>query len=152
MVIGRWSLPGGLLRSPRQDIQMVYSIGRFSDRTEPPLLEELGVNWQHIRMKTLTVLNPLRTVDQNLMDDTDLAGPIIFCLLFATFLFLGGKPHFGYVYGFILLGTISLHFILNLMSPTGINLFKTASVLGYCLLPLVLTSALGVILSLEWVS
>src|SRR5271156_3741156 len=116
---------------------MVNSNTLFSDKLEPPLLEELGVNWQHIQTKTLTVLNPLRTVDQNLMDDTDLAGPIIFCLLFATFLFLGGKPHFAYVYGFILLGTISLHFILNLMSLTSINLGKTASVLGYCLLPLV---------------
>ena len=60
-----------------------------------------------------------------------------------------GKSHFGYVYGFILLGTVSLHFILNLMSLTGINFLRTASVLGYCLLPLVLTSAVGIVLSLE---
>jgi len=38
------------------------------------------------------VLNPLRSVDQHIMDDTDLAGPIIFCLLFATFLFLVRIP------------------------------------------------------------
>jgi protein YIPF5/7 len=110
--------------------------------------------------QTLTVLNPIRSVDQHIMDDTDLAGPILFCLMFATFLLLvvscpitadhqGGKSHFGYVYGFILLGTISLHFILNLMSQIGVNFIRTASVLGYCLLPLVLISAVGVILSLE---
>jgi protein YIPF5/7 len=115
------------------------------------------------------VLNPIRSVDQHIMDDTDLAGPIIFCLLFATFLLLvraphpppsrpyqltffqGGKSHFGYVYGFILLGTVSLHFILNLMSQIGVNFIRTASVLGYCLLPLVLISAVGVVLSLEYV-
>ena len=34
------------------------------------------------------VLNPLRKIDQDLMDDSDLAGPIIFCLLFGTFLLL----------------------------------------------------------------
>jgi hypothetical protein len=34
------------------------------------------------------VLNPMKSVDQHIMDDTDLAGPILFCLLFATFLFL----------------------------------------------------------------
>jgi protein YIPF5/7 len=117
---------------------------------EPPLLEELGVNFGHIKKKTLTVLNPLKSVDQHIMDDTDLAGPILFCLLFATFLLLGGKSHFGYVYGFILLGTISLHLILNLMSQTGVNFLRTASVLGYCLLPLVLTSAIGVVLSLKY--
>ena len=115
------------------------------------------------------MLNPIRSVDQHIMDDTDLAGPIIFCLLFATFLLLvrapqlphlslstdlfqGGKSHFGYVYGFILLGTVSLHFILNLMSQIGVNFIRTASVLGYCLLPLVLISAVGVILSLEYLS
>jgi hypothetical protein len=36
------------------------------------------------------------------------------------------------------------------MSLIGINFLRTASVLGYCLLPLVLTSALGVIVSLEY--
>jgi hypothetical protein len=35
------------------------------------------------------------------------------------------------------------------MSLAGVNFIRTASVLGYCLLPLVLTSAMGVILSLE---
>ena len=70
---------------------------------EPPLLEELGVNFGHIRTKvtsfkrsiheqTLTVLNPLKSVNQHIMDDTDLAGPIIFCLLFATFLLLVTSP------------------------------------------------------------
>jgi len=116
---------------------------------EPPLLEELGVNFGHIKSKALTVLNPLKSVDQHLMDDTDLFGPIIFCILFATFLLLSGKSHFGYVYGFILLGTVSLHCILNLMSLTGVNFLRTASVLGYCLLPLVLISAVGILLSLD---
>ena len=30
---------------------------------EPPLLEELGINPDHIMQKTLTVLNPMRTTD-----------------------------------------------------------------------------------------
>jgi protein YIPF5/7 len=71
----------------------------FFNFLEPPLLEELGVNFGHMKTKvlyiindvnekTLTVLNPLRSVDQHIMDDTDLAGPILFCLLFATFLLL----------------------------------------------------------------
>ena len=38
------------------------------------------------------------------------------------------------------------------MSQTGVNFIRTASVLGYCLLPLVLISAVGVILSLEYLS
>ncbi|CUS09321.1 unnamed protein product [Tuber aestivum] len=116
---------------------------------EPPLLEELGVNFGHIKMKVLAA--PLdeggfRDVDQHMMDDSDVAGPILFYLLFGAFLLLSGKVHFGYIYGVALLGSISLHLILNLMSPptTSLNYIRSASVLGYCLLPLVFTSALGI--------
>lgn len=124
-----------------------FGTGGYPD--EPPLLEELGINFEHIKSKTLTVLNPLVQVDQHIMDDSDLAGPILFCLLFGTFLLLSGKVHFGYIYGVALLGTISLHLILNLMSENGLRFTRTASVLGYCLLPLVLISAVGVLLSID---
>ena len=47
---------------------------------------ELGINFSHIWAKSLTVLNPLRRVDARIMDDADLAGPLLFCFFFATFL------------------------------------------------------------------
>ena len=47
---------------------------------------ELGVNFSHIRAKSLAVLNPFRRVDERIMDDADLAGPFIFFLCFGTFL------------------------------------------------------------------
>lgn len=118
---------------------------------EPPLLEELGVNFSHIKTKTLAVLNPLKQVDQHMMDDSDVAGPILFFLMFGTFLLLSGKVHFGYVYGVALLGSISLHVLLGLMAPGGnaLNYIRSASVLGYCLLPLVASSAIGVVFPLD---
>ena len=51
----------------------------------PPSLE-LGINFPHIGAKSMTVLNPFRQVDEHIMDDADLAGPLIFCFCFATFL------------------------------------------------------------------
>jgi hypothetical protein len=36
----------------------------------------------------LAVLNPLKTVDKNVMDDSDLAGPLLFCLIFGVSLLL----------------------------------------------------------------
>ncbi|KAI1256489.1 hypothetical protein MGN70_001613 [Eutypa lata] len=155
---------------------------------EPPLLEELGVNFGHIQMKTLTVLNPFARIDQHIMDDSDLAGPILFFLLFGTFLLFSGKVHFGYIYGLALIGSIGLHTILSLMSPEGssssatvhstappysggpsypgdpsaggpddskgdlsstLTFVRSASVLGYCLLPLVLTSLVGIIVPMD---
>ena len=119
------------------------------------------------------------------MDDSDLFGPIIFCLLFGTFLLLSGKVHFGYIYGLAAIGSVSLHFIFSLMSNpqldtavsgSGLNsppynsmnsmggmgndpadhpgqstltFFRSCSVLGYCLLPLVLISVFGVVLPMD---
>jgi hypothetical protein len=41
-----------------------------------------------IVMQTLAVLNPVARIDQHIMDDSDLAGPFLFCALFGTFLLL----------------------------------------------------------------
>ncbi|KAI9507442.1 Yip1-domain-containing protein [Russula earlei] len=116
---------------------------------EPPLLEELGINLSHIGAKSMTVLNPLRRVDERIMDDADLAGPLIFCFCFATFLLFSGKPQFGYIYGLAFLGSISLYCLLNLMSEQGIDAYRVLSVLGYCLLPMVGVGALSVIITLD---
>lgn len=116
-------------------------------------------------------------IDQHIMDDSDLFGPIIFFLLFGTFLLFSGKVHFGYIYGLAAIGSVSLHVIFNLMSnpqldaavsnsgPPGygmsqshhehadgsgsLTFWRSCSVLGYCLLPLVLTSLVGVALPLD---
>jgi len=116
---------------------------------EPPLLEELGINFSHIGAKSMTVLNPFRRVDEHIMDDADLAGPLIFCFCFATFLLFSGKLQFGYIYGFAFLGSISLYCLLNLMSEQGIDAYRVLSVIGYCLLPMVGVGALSVIITLD---
>ncbi|KAK3737017.1 hypothetical protein QZH41_018405 [Actinostola sp. cb2023] len=117
---------------------------------EPPLLEELGINFEHIWQKTLSVVNPLQQTDANIMDDTDLAGPLVFCLAFGGFLLLSGKVHgFGYIYGLGVLGCSALYSILNLMSMTGVTFGCVISVLGYCLLPMVLLSSISTLLSLQ---
>jgi hypothetical protein len=141
-------------------------------------------------------------IDQHIMDDSDLAGPFLFCALFGTFLLLvslpsrppstlmqssrsglhptnktlstqSGKLWFGYVCGLAALGALSLNFIFSMMSPalspdemnaaqnphsayhgstnlsSTLTLGRSSSVLGYCLLPLVFTSLLGVVLPLD---
>ena len=93
---------------------------------EPPLLEELGINFGHIWDKTKTILLPIKVctktqtrssgwshrtskcsrpnttphihtqpLDDHIMDDADLAGPLFFLLAFGMFLLLTGKvtPH-----------------------------------------------------------
>lgn len=114
----------------------------FDDNDETPLFEELGINFDHIFKKTKAVLNPFTTPDLSILDDVDLAGPLVFCLAFAFSLLLLGKIHFGYVYGIVTLGTVGMYSLLNVMTSsdkTCSGLFVT-SVLGYCLLPMVLLS------------
>lgn len=114
------------------------------------------------------MLNPFGRVDEHIMDDADLYGPLIFCFCFATCLLLvssaayyflclcadgsgyqSGKPQFGYIYGVALLGSASIYTLLNLMSETGIDAYRVTSVLGYCLLPMVGVGAVSVVRTLE---
>ncbi|KAH9507854.1 Protein yipf5 [Bulinus truncatus] len=62
--------------------------------------------------QTLAVLNPMKTTDQSIMQDTDLAGPLVFCMAFGGSLLLAGKIHFGYIYGIGLVGCLAIcHFV-----------------------------------------
>jgi len=164
-VSGRMGEQGGLRTG------WLAAFGTEGYDAEPPLLEELGVNFGHIQTKTLMVLNPLGRIDQHIMDDSDLAGPMLFFLMFGTFLLFSGKVHFGYIYGLALLGSTSLHVILSLMSPpispaesaavqdhhhgrpshfsSTLTFARSASVLGYCLLPLVMTSLIGIVMPMD---
>jgi len=118
---------------------------------EPPLLEELGINPDHILQKTLTVLNPLRSTQAVIAGDADLAGPLCFCLAFGGFLMFSGKLHFNYIYGIGLMGCLAMYGLLNLMSLAGVSIGTVVSVLGYCLLPIVGLSGFSVLFSLTGV-
>ena len=140
------------------------------------------------------MLNPFSRVDQHLMDDSDLAGPLFFFLLYGTFLLLSGRVHFGYIYGLAVFGSFLLHGILSLMAPSAtpdssstpsypgagggggapaypsasaasatsmgsgsgkpgssgnLTFARSSSVLGYCLLPLLATSLVGIFLPMD---
>lgn len=55
---------------------------------EPPLLEELGINFSHIRQKTISVLTPFRKLDPSIINDNDLVGPLVFGFLLGFTLLL----------------------------------------------------------------
>ncbi|XP_023701735.1 protein YIPF5 homolog [Cryptotermes secundus] len=120
---------------------------------EPPLLEELGIDTDRIIEKSVAVLNPFYSdvkFNVNIMYETDLAGPAALCILLGACLFLAGsKAHFGYVYGIVVIGCIAMCILLTLMTTEGsIPLGSVPSVLGYCLLPVVILSVLGIFLPL----
>ncbi|CAD5223391.1 unnamed protein product [Bursaphelenchus okinawaensis] len=122
--------------------------GEEDFENEPPLLEELGVNFDHIRQKTFAVLNPVGYASPDVIADQDLAGPLVFCLLFGASLLLNGRVYFGYIYGIGMLGCLGMYGLLNLLSEErAISFTCTASVLGYCLLPMSLLAILATVFS-----
>lgn len=78
----------------------------------------------------------------------------IVCIPFFSFVYIciflqAGKVHFGYVYGISALGCAGMYILLNLMSVYTMSYGCVASVLGYCLLPMVALSAFAVFYSLQ---
>merc|ERR1711871_949958 len=126
---------GGGTAYGSDNMQRVPSTTSFED--EPPLLEELGINFDHIIRKTLTVCHPFKKMNPELADDQDLCGPIIFAMALGAALLLRGKLHFGYIYGLGVIGCIGIWFVLNLLSQNGLSLCHAISILGYSLLPMV---------------
>ena len=122
-------------------------LSRPEYENEPPLLVELGIDFSHIRRKTMSALTPMRSLDAALMSDGDLAGPFVFCFALGFLLMLTGKLHFGYVFGFGVVGCLAMWLLLNLLTQkeNGIEVHVVVSVLGYALLPIVLLSAVQVL-------
>ena len=122
---------------------------------EPPLLEELGINMGHIGTKSRAVVFPFSRyasshLDQSVMEDSDLAGPLVFALALGGELLLSGKVSFGYIYGFGLFGCFALALVLNLMSPTdAISVWTVTSILGYALLPVNALAGINILLRIS---
>lgn len=116
---------------------------------EPPLLEELGIDVEQIVRKVVSVLDPFTSSVS--VGEYDLAGPLAFCIALAVFLLIsGGKANFGYVYGLAVISCLMMYVLLRLMTTTNeITLLSVASVLGYALLPIVMLSGTGVIITLQ---
>ena len=64
---------------------------------------DLGIDIKQITRKVLSVAS-LRKVNQEVVDDADLAGPLLIAIIFGTILLFRGKVQFGYIYGFGLTG------------------------------------------------
>ena len=58
--------------------------------------------------------------------------------------------HFGYIYGFGVIGCLFLYLLLNLLSPERtIDIYRVCSVLGYCLLPIIGLAAVNIFVSVK---
>ncbi|KAJ0829046.1 hypothetical protein HanLR1_Chr00c0046g0698931 [Helianthus annuus] len=109
---------------------------------EPPFLEELGINTKQIWHKTLSILNPFR-VKPDLHEEADLSGPFLFLMAFGWFQLLAGKLHFGIILGWATVASLFLYVVFNMLAGRNgnLDLYKCLSLIGYCMLPIVMLSA-----------
>ncbi|VDK21730.1 unnamed protein product [Anisakis simplex] len=118
---------GGHMFIPSQASAQARSVSAPAEddyENEPPLLEELGINFSHIREKTIAVLNPFGSIAPDL--------------------------HFGYIYGIGGFGCLGMYGLMNLMSEEkDISFTCTTSILGYCLLPMALLSMVAAVFSFQ---
>ncbi|KAL6524683.1 hypothetical protein OROHE_015965 [Orobanche hederae] len=122
-------------------------VGAIGFEDEPPLLEELGINTRQIYQKTLSILNPFR-INHHLHEDADLSGPFLFLMAFGLFQLLAGKFHFGIILGWVTMASMFLYVIFNMLAGKNGNLdmYKCLSLIGYCMLPIVMLSAISLFL------
>jgi len=121
---------------------------------EPPLLEELEINFDHIWQKTKYVIWPFRqwsSLDVDVLQDGDVTGPLVFLALFGACMLLMGRAYFGALYQFFFGFGIVLNTLFNLMtqSEAGIDVVKTLSILGYSILPVVCLATIGIFFNLQ---
>ncbi|XP_015898744.1 uncharacterized protein LOC107432180 [Ziziphus jujuba] len=123
--IGGGSVPGG---------------ANFED--EEPLLDELGIHPDQIWKKTKSILNPFR-VNPAVHKDSDLSGPIFLYMSLCLFQLLAGKIQFGVILGWIVVSSIFLYVVFNMLAGRNgnLDLHTCTSVVGYCMLPVVILSA-----------
>ena len=113
--------------------------GGFPD--EPPLLEELGVDFAQIARRAKSAMNPLPSRKKHTREtskDDDLAGPLVVFGLIATLHALQGKGHYGYILGWSAIASGLTCWLLNQLTAQNNNdagenlsLSRTASVIGY---------------------
>ncbi|KAG2309178.1 hypothetical protein Bca52824_028926 [Brassica carinata] len=121
-----------------------FNRGSASFEDEEPLLDELGIHPEQIWSKTRSILNPFR-INQTVHRDSDLSGPIFLYLALCLFQLLAGKIQFGVILGWIVVSSIFLYAVFNMLAGRSgnLNLHTCTSLVGYCLLPVVVLSAVS---------
>jgi hypothetical protein len=131
------------------NIDLQRPSGSNNPLDEPPLLEDLGIDVDHIKEKIKSVLL-FKKLDDKLLVEPDMGGPLLFFIVFGVLLLLAGKLHFGYIYGFGMIGSCGICLLMNVMAQNReIDLYRTVSLLGYCLLPVMFLAAAGVLINLN---
>jgi hypothetical protein len=143
---------GGFAQQPGSFPVPSQPISSYDDdiENEPPILEELGINVDHVwqRMQGIAFFKRL---DEDILRDLDLTGPLVILFALLVCLVLSGKFIGGStIYGVSFWGCVGIFFLINVMSQKGgIDMYSTCSILLYGLIPIDLLAFVGIFVSLK---
>jgi hypothetical protein len=85
-----------------------------------------------------------------IIQESDLSGPIIIALCLGLLLLLAGKVHFGDIYAIFVVGNLLLYFLFNFMSQVEIiSLYSVMSTMGYSMLPMLILGSFGIFMPMK---
>ncbi|KAK9749943.1 hypothetical protein RND81_02G160700 [Saponaria officinalis] len=112
------------------------------------LFSKLGYLPTLIWRKNRSLLNPFRPDPSLNSSDPDLSGPFLYYISFSLFQLLAEKVQFGIILGWIAISSVFLYSVLNFLAGRhgSLDLYRCVSVVGYCLMSVVLFSAAALFL------
>lgn len=123
-----------------------------SNTLDEPIKTTIMRDAESIRKKFAYILFPSSDGVQGLSKDWDLWGPSILCLLLSSVLALRAPDsQKGYVFALIYIyvwGGSAIVTFNALLLKGRVSFFQSVCVLGYCILPLVITAVVGLVLDI----
>ena len=118
-------------------------------------MEDLDIDVEEIKGNFKSVLF-FKKFEKKFVKDLDLLGPVAVALALGFIMTLVRGPHqqrkfiFGYIYGFLTMGSFLVYSIINLViKDSYFSLYHTVSTLGYSMMPLFFMGLLGVGVSMR---
>jgi protein YIPF5/7 len=88
-------------------------------------------------------------LNQEVLRDLDLGGPLILAILLGFIHLLMGKLHFGVILGWTIVASLAISWVASMIAgPTvrSVDLYSCSCLLGYCMMPMVVFSAVALFL------
>lgn len=104
---------------------------------DPPLLQELGIEFSSIRRDILRIFFLAKPHEKS---GNDLTGPLLFLSLFSLILMVRGRVHLTYMYLMFSLSFLFIFLLNRVLHSSSLSFLSVMNILGYAFAPTVIFS------------
>ena len=116
---------------------------------ELPFLEEIGVDYSMVMSKLRSTVLFSKNNSSDFINHPDMTGPLLLTTSLGVIMSLNRKLSFGFIYGYGFFGSFFLYFLLNMMLQQRLSLYNVISILGYCLMPVLVVSFMNLFFNMK---